>query len=110
MGLLTARPSSTTFVVDDPYFLDVKENPNWQSRFGNDHPLKLEIGFGMGEFLISMAKREPDSNFVGIDFSQDGIKKILENIRSSQLKNILVVFGDVREKLPHLFRAEELNS
>ena len=110
MGLLTARPSSTTFVVDDPYFLDIKENPNWQSQFGNDHPLKLEIGFGMGEFLISMAKREPDSNFVGIDFSQNGIKKILENIRSSQLKNILVVFGDVREKLPHLFRAEELNS
>jgi tRNA (guanine-N7-)-methyltransferase len=110
MGLLTARPSSTAFVVDDPCFLDVKENPDWQSQFGKDHPLKLEIGFGMGDFLIAMAKREPDSNFIGIDFSQDGIQKLLARIRSSQLKNIRVVFGDVREKLPHLFQAEELNS
>ncbi|MBL4665132.1 MAG: tRNA (guanosine(46)-N7)-methyltransferase TrmB [Nitrospinaceae bacterium] len=110
MGLLTARPSSTAFVVEDPCFLDVKENPGWQSQFGNNHPLKLEIGFGMGDFLISMAKREPDSNFIGIDFSQDGIQKLLARIRSSQLKNIRVVFGDVREKLPHLFQAEELNS
>ena len=110
MGLLTARPSSTHFVVEDPCFLDIKDNPDWQSQFGNDHPLKLEIGFGMGDFLVSMAKREPDSNFIGIDFSQDGIQKLLTHIRSFQLKNIRVIFGDVREKLPHLFQAEELNS
>jgi tRNA (guanine-N7-)-methyltransferase len=110
MGLLTARPSSAHFVVEDPCFLDVKENPDWQSQFGNTYPLKLEIGFGMGDFLISMAKREPDSNFIGIDFSQDGIQKLLARIHSLQLKNIRIVFGDVREKLPHLFKAEELNS
>jgi len=100
MGLLTARPSSTDFVVEDPCFLDIKENPDWQSQFGNTHPLKFEIGFGMGDFLISMAKREPGSNFIGIDFSQDGIQKLLARIRSFQLKNIRVVFGDIREKLP----------
>ena len=110
MGLLTARPSSAAFVVEDHFFLDVKENPDWQSQFGNSHPLKLEIGFGMGDFLISMAKREPNTNFIGIDFSQEGIQKLLQRIRSSQLKNIRVVFGDVREKLPHLFQSEELNS
>ncbi len=110
MGLLTARPSSTPFVVEDPCFLDIKGNPNWQTQFGNTHPLKLEIGFGMGDFLIAMARREPDSNFIGIDFSQEGIQKLLERIHSLQLKNIRVVFGDVREKLPYLFKAEELDS
>ena len=77
MGLLTARPSSTHFVVEDPCFLCIKENPDWQSQFGNTHPLKFEIGFGMGDFLISMAKREPGSNFIGIDFSQDGMQKLI---------------------------------
>ena len=110
MGLLTARPSSTAFTVEDPNFLDIKENPDWQSQFGNNNPLKLEIGFGMGDFLIAMAVREPDSNFVGIDFSQDGIQKLLARIGSRQLKNIRVVFGDVREKFPRLFHPEELNS
>ena len=110
MGLMTARPSSTSFVVEDPYFLDAREAPDWQGQFGNNHPLKLEIGFGMGDFLIAMAKREPNSNFVGIDFSQDGIQKLLAGIHSAQLKNIRVVFGDAREKLSNLFHAEELNS
>ena len=110
MGLLTARPSSTGFVVEDPCFIDSVEAPDWQRQFGNNHPLNLEIGFGMGDFLITMAKREPNSNFVGIDFSKDGIQKLLTRIRSSQLKNIRVVFGDAREKLPYLFHAEELNS
>ncbi len=110
MGLLTARPSSSAFTVEDPNFLDIKENPDWQSQFGNSYPLKLEIGFGMGDFLIAMAKREPDSNFVGIDFSLDGIQKLLVRINSERIKNIRVVFGDVREKLPLLFHSEELNS
>jgi len=110
MGLLTARPSSTSFVVEDPYFIDAIEAPDWQRQFGNNHPLNLEIGFGMGDFLIAMAKREPNSNFVGIDFSQDGIQKLLARIHSSQLENIRVVFGDAREKLSYLFHADELNS
>ena len=84
MGLLTARPSSTHFVVDHPLFLDVKENPDWKNQFENSHPLKLEIGFGMGDFLIAMARKEPESNFVGIDFSQDCISKLLQSIDSFQ--------------------------
>ena len=90
MGLLTARPSSTHFIVDHPLFLDIKENPDWKNQFGNSHPLKLEIGFGMGDFLIAMARKEPESNFVGIDFSQDCTTKLLERIDSFQLKNIRI--------------------
>ncbi len=109
MGLLTARPSSAKFVVEDPYFLDVDEHPDWQGQFGNSQPIKLEIGFGMGDFLIEMAAREPHSNFVGIDFSQDGIRKLLSRVKDLQIKNIRVVYGDVREKVPLLFHDGELN-
>ena len=38
MGLLTSRPSATSFVVEDPYFLNIKEAPDWQRQFGNNHP------------------------------------------------------------------------
>ena len=64
----------------------------------------------MGDFLIAMAKKEPESNFVGIDFSKDCISKLLQSIDSLQLKNIRVIFGDVREKLPYLFKDQELDS
>ena len=110
MGLLTARPSSAKFAEEDPCFLDVDEYPEWQSQFGNSQPIKLEIGFGMGDFLIEMATREPHSNFVGIDFSQNGIRKIMARIKNLQLNNIRVVYGDVREKIPLLFENGELDT
>jgi len=110
MGLLTGRPSSTPFQVDNPFFLDIQDNPDWQHQFGNNHPIKLEIGFGMGDFLVAISQREPNCNFVGIDFSQVGIQKLLEKIQTLQLKNIRIIFGDIREKLPTLFKNEQLNS
>ena len=110
MGLLTARPSSVKFIVEDPCFLDINEHPDWQSHFGKSQPIKLEIGFGMGDFLIEMAVREPQSNFVGIDFSQDGVRKVLVRINDLKLKNIRVVYGDVREKIPLLFNDGELDT
>ena len=110
MGLMTARPSSAKFVVEDPCFLDADQCLDWQSQFGNNHPLKLEIGFGMGDFLIALALRESQSNFVGIDFSQNGIQKLLAQIQARKLKNIRVVYGDVREKIPLLFQDGELDT
>jgi tRNA (guanine-N7-)-methyltransferase len=110
MSLLAARPSSATFVVEDPYFIDIEKHSDWQNQFGNSHPVKLEIGFGMGDFLIEMATREPQSNFVGIDFSQEGIRKLLVRIKNIQLNNIRVVYGDVREKIKLIFHDDELDT
>ena len=110
MGLLTARPSSAKFTEDDPCFIAAEERPDWQSLFGNRQPLKLEIGFGMGDFLIAMAVREPHSNFIGVDFSPDGVRNLLSLINNLPLKNIRVVYGDVREKIPLLFKDGELDA
>jgi len=110
MGLMTARPSSAKFVVEDPCFFDVDVRPDWQSQFGNSRPIKLEIGFGMGDFLIKMATQEPHSNFIGIDFSQNGILKLLARIENQQMNNIRVVYGDVRGKIPLLFQDGELDT
>ena len=44
-----------------------KERGNWQQIFGNKHPVFVEIGMGKGQFLLSMAKRYPERNFVGVE-------------------------------------------
>ncbi|SVC19607.1 uncharacterized protein METZ01_LOCUS272461, partial [marine metagenome] len=110
MSLMTARPSSAKFSEQNPYFIDTDERPNWQNLFGNCQPIKLEVGFGMGDFLIEMASKEAHSNFIGIDFSKNGILKLLNRIKNLQLKNIRVAYGDVRNKIPLLFQDEELNT
>jgi len=102
--------SFAEIVEEDPYFLDVDKRPDWQCLFGNTNPIKLEIGFGMGNFLVEMAAKEPASNFIGIDFYHKGIRKLMTRIKKLQLENIRVVYGDIRSKIPILFKDMELNT
>ena len=95
---------------EDTSFLDIEEWPDWQAQFGNQHPLKLEIGFGMGSFLIDMAAQEPQTNFIGMDFYHKGIRKLMTRKSKLQLENIRVAYGDVRFKIPLLFKDGELES
>ncbi len=41
-----------------------------QQLFGNSAPLKLEVGCGTAEFLCSLASKEPEVNFVGVDIAR----------------------------------------
>ena len=102
--------SFAQIIEQDPYFLNIDERPDWQAQFGNTNPLKLEIGFGMGNFLIEMAAKESGSNFIGIDFYHKGIRKIMTRIKNLQLKNIRIVYGDIRSKLSILCQDGELET
>ena len=95
---------------EDPYYLNIEKSPDWQTHFGNDHPMKLEIGFGMGSFLIEMSAQEPKSNFIGMDFYHKGIRKLMTRIKKLQLENIRMAYGDVRFKAPLLFKDGELDT
>ncbi len=110
MTLMTARPSCKGLSIEDPYFLNVERYPNWGSIFGNQKPLKLEIGFGMGDFLIEMAIKETQSNFVGIDFTKNGTLNLLSRIKTLNLSNIRVIYGDATKILPTLFQDKKLES
>lgn len=94
---------------DSPFFLDTEILPDWASVFENENPLVLDIGFGNGKFLIEMAAREPDHNFVGLDFYHKGIRKVITRINKLQIKNIRIVYGDAKEKIPQLFQDNSLN-
>ncbi len=53
--------------------------------------LTVEIGFGNGEFLASLARRHPERNFLGIELSGISIEKLLKRIRSEGLSNLFCV-------------------
>jgi tRNA (guanine-N7-)-methyltransferase len=110
MSLMTARPSCESLSIQDPYFLDIERHSDWESIFRNKNSLKLEIGFGMGDFLIEMAIKEAHSNFIGIDFTEDGTLSLLTKIKTLQLSNIRVIYGDAKNKLSTLFKNAELEA
>ena len=85
---------------EHPCFLDPEERPDWRGLFENSHPLKLEVGFGNGNFLIDMAIREPQSNFIGMDFYHKGIRKVVTRMDRLHIKNIRVAYGTPAKKSP----------
>lgn len=107
---MSAKPlvSFQEIAAGHPFFLDPDFHPDWPGIFQNNNPLKLEIGFGNGGFLIEMAIREPEMNFIGIDMFHKGIRKLITRAEKLLLKNIRMVYGDAREKTPIIFRDGEL--
>ena len=110
MSLLTARPSSSKIDVKDPFFVEVEERPDWPTYLEITNLSNWRLDLERGDFLVEMALREPEFNFIGIDFSHKGITKLLSQISDLRLKNIRVVYGDANQLLPILFKNEELDS
>lgn len=62
-------------------------------------PLVLEIGFGMGESLVTMAKNEPDKGFIGIEVHTPGVGAMLIHLREQQVDNVRAYNEDAVEVL-----------
>lgn len=61
----------------------------WRGLFGNENPLHVEIGCGKGRFVLGMAEKYPDVNFVAIEREEGALimateramRRIPENVR-----------------------------
>ena len=56
--------------------------------FGNNNELVLEIGFGDGDFLIEMAERFPEKNFLGIEIKTKRFKIALKKSKNHKYSNL----------------------
>ena len=61
--------------------------------------LKLEIGFGSGEALISMAEQDPKSFYLGIEVHESGVGRCLNSIHERALANVKLIRADAIEVL-----------
>lgn len=68
---------------------------NLRSLFDHpDHPLTLEIGFGMGTSLVEMANTERNRNFVGIEVHEAGLGNCAFLAGNAGLTNLKLISGD----------------
>jgi tRNA (guanine-N7-)-methyltransferase len=59
----------------------------------------IEIGFGDGENIISIARENPDKLFIGSEVYLSGIGSLIGKIIKFNIKNIRIHHGDIRELL-----------
>lgn len=67
--------------------------------FGRDAPVVLEIGFGMGASLVTMAQNNPQQNFLGIEVHAPGVGACLGSAQEAGVKNLRVMCHDAVEVL-----------
>jgi len=61
----------------------------WKEEFFKNHnPITLELGCGKGEYTISLSRRFPDRNFIGIDIKGARIWKGAKTALTENLKNV----------------------
>ena len=82
--------SASDFVIQNP--CDYKGK--FETIFGNSQPIHIEIGMGKGKFLIEMAKKYPDINFIGIEKYKSVLVRAVQKQEEEQLPNLRFLLFD----------------
>ena len=61
----------------------------------------VEIGFGMGASLLTMAKMRPDLNFIGVEVHLAGIGSLVADLHDESITNVRVAPYDAVEVFKH---------
>ncbi|MBR4693517.1 MAG: tRNA (guanosine(46)-N7)-methyltransferase TrmB [Bacilli bacterium] len=88
-------------VNNSPYVLSFDEACKHRSMFREEvfhnlNPIHLEIGMGKGNFLIDMAMKNPDINFVGVERYESVVCRAIEKLDMLEkpLENIKILCVD----------------
>ena len=73
--------------------------------FRRDAPRVLDIGFGDGEGLFSLAVNHPDVDYLGVEVHEPGIGHLLLLLERSGITNLKIIQRDVMEILGQMLPA-----
>lgn len=96
--------TSPSFIVDRT----ADQPPDWSTIFGNSNPLALEIGCGTGHFIVELAQKRPEINFLAIDIYNKGCLKTCAKVDDAGLTNVRVMRVEARWLLDKGMRPESL--
>lgn len=84
--------NSSKYYVSNP----TKYKGKWSDFFSNKNPIHLELGTGRGEFIIQMAKKYPEYNFIGLELNESQIATAAKKLERENIKNLKLIKDDAR--------------
>lgn len=87
-------------VIADSQYVIHEENWNpgsWNEIFGNDNPIRIEIGMGKGKFIHTMAKLHPEINYVGIEKYSSVLLRAIQKMEEEELPNLKFIRMDAED-------------
>ena len=106
-------PSAKQELAESPYVISETAQSElrsrWSEYFENDHPIHIEIGMGKGQFLLELARRDPEINFIGIErYSSVLVHPVRKLEALTPLHNIVLLRMDA-ERLTEVFAPGEVD-
>lgn len=89
---------------------ETEQKGKWDKVFQNGNPIHIEIGMGKGQFLLNLAKQNPDINYIGIERYSSVLLRALEKYDTEEfceVKNIRFICMNAFE-LPEVFEKDEV--
>lgn len=80
----------------------------WNLKFNNDNPIYVEFGTGRGKFITTLAKQNPDINYIAFEIKEEVLIKGVEKAKEHGLNNILFAWANVSDVLDY-FEENELS-
>jgi len=62
--------------------------------FGRESKVFLELGFGDGRVLKTLATRHPENDYIGIEVHRPGVGRLMHEMHEAGLKNVRVICED----------------
>ena len=97
--------AKSVYVVQQPQ----AQKGKWSHVFSNQNPIHIEVGMGKGQFLMEMARRNPQINYLGMEMYDSVLFRALQKRQESEYEwdNLLFVREDAR-LLPEIFEQGEV--
>lgn len=80
----------------------------WKEFFGNENPIRIEIGMGKGRFIMDLARRNPQINYIGIEKYSSVLIRGIQKMEQDPLPNLYFIRMDA-EEIVDVFGAEEVD-
>ena len=103
-------PGSREVIAESEYVIHEPQDHkgNWREVFGNDHPVRVEIGMGKGRFIMDLARMNPDINYIGIEKYSSVLFKGIRKMESNPLPNLCFIRMEA-EQITDVFARGEVD-
>ncbi len=95
--------AESPLVIHEPEKLKGK----WRERFGNNRPIRIEIGMGKGKFIHELAEKNPKVNYIGIEKYSSVLLRALQKMEAFPVPNLLFIRMDA-ENITEVFDTGEV--
>ena len=96
--------AKSDYVIHEPQ----DHKGNWKEIFGNDNPIRIEIGMGKGRFIMDLARLNPDINYAGIEKYSSVLLRGIQKMETEPLPNLYFIRMEA-EEITEVFGQEEVD-